>query len=375
MLKAELTQNTQFEICKSPKRLLLVGPKPPPIGGSGLTVEAIIDELKNTNVQIILINTSPSTDQGKNMNGFKAEKIKRMIFILSKYATEIRNCDAVLVYGNNLFWFTMGSILLRFAKYLHKPFFVKPVGGDLDVYMENQRQPFRKYMVKVLRNTDGIFAQSRLLQVALSKLSCTNVHYLPGFRPKPKIPQMPSNNQNGIRLIFLGHIMRQKGPLVLLDSMELLEQENNSKVSCDFYGPIHDEIRQEFMVKLDAVPNSRYCGIAEAGTGAQLIAGYDVLVLPSYFECEGHPGVIIEAMHMGVPVISTQHRAIPELITSGENGLLVPPLDSQALYEAIKQLELNRPLRDKMGLENIRRGKDFLAEVVVSKMVKMIFPE
>ena len=64
--------------------------------------------------------------------------------------------------------------------------------------------------------------------------------------------------------------------------------------------------------------------MVEPGTGPQLISEYDALVLPTYYDTEGHPGVLIEAMHAGVPVISTQVRTFPELVTNGSNGFLVP---------------------------------------------------
>jgi glycosyltransferase involved in cell wall biosynthesis len=47
--------------------------------------------------------------------------------------------------------------------------------------------------------------------------------------------------------------------------------------------------------------------------------------------------VIIEAMAMGKPVIGTRVGGIPELITSGENGLLVPPGNATAISDAIKK--------------------------------------
>jgi glycosyltransferase involved in cell wall biosynthesis len=123
------------------------------------------------------------------------------------------------------------------------------------------------------------------------------------------------------------------------------------------------------------MPNVRHCGVAEAGTGTQLIANYDALILPTYYDTEGHPGVLIEAMHASVPVISTQIRTLSELVTNGENGFLVPPRDSRALADAIKQIAVDPALRAKMGEANHRRGKEFRADVVVAQLVKIVFPE
>jgi len=98
-------------------------------------------------------------------------------------------------------------------------------------------------------------------------------------------------------------------------------------------------------------------------------------VLPTYYDTEGHPGVLIEAMHAGVPVISTQVRTFPELITNGVNGFLVPTQDSYFLAEAILILAVDPILRKKMGVANHLKGQEFRADYVVTQLLKIIFPD
>jgi glycosyltransferase involved in cell wall biosynthesis len=261
------------------------------------------------------------------------------------------------------------------ARRHHKPFSLKPIGGDLALYLATQRKPFRNYLLNALCAVDGILAQTRHLQEALTQLGCINTYYVPGFRPLLQVSPLQNRNSEELRLIFLSQIHHEKGPLILLEALRLLAQEDNTKVTCDFYGPILEEDRKEFFRRLKATPDTRYCGVAKVGTASSLIAAYDALALPTYFIGEGHPGVIIEAMQVGVPVISTQHRAIPELITHGENGLLVPVQDSHALADAIKRIALDHSLRERMGKANYHRGQKFRADVVVPRMLEIIFPE
>lgn len=363
-------------VSTTPKTLLLVGPKPPPIGGSGLTVQAIIEELAENYsfIQLKLINISPGRDHRKKQTGFNFEKVNRMVMVLPKYIWEVRKCDSVLVIANNLFTFTLVPIMILFARVFHKPFFLKPVGGDLDLDLESLWKPFRTYLLAILRSADGLLLQTQLLQASLKTLGCSRSLYLPGLRTMPIIKSRKKNESDEIRLIFLAHIMRPKGPLVLLEALQMLAKNGDVRVSCDFYGPVHYEIRQDFHRLLESTPSAHYCGEAEPGSGASLISAYDILVLPTYFICEGHTGVLIEAMHAGVPVISTWHRSIPELITDGENGLLVPTQDSQALAGAIRRMAQNRAMREEMGRANFLRGKDFLTEKVVAQLLNMVFP-
>ncbi|HLO14771.1 MAG TPA: glycosyltransferase family 4 protein [Anaerolineales bacterium] len=375
MQQLSLSQTKDLGNSVQAKTLLFVGPKPPPIGGSPLTVQAMLEELAfYPSVRVKLISTSPGLDVRKKMTGFNFEKVWRSIVILPKYMYEIPGCDAVLVFANDLFAITLVPLLLFWARLFRKPFYLKPVGAGLDLYIKAQKKIFREYLLRVLRATDGILTQTQLLSGDLHDLGCSNAYYLPGCRPLAPIVPIHREEVTDLRLIFLGHITRLKGPLVLLEALRYLPEICDQKVTCDFYGPIHDDMRAEFWQGLKATPNAHYCGVTEPGTGPQLISEYDALVLPTYYDTEGHPGVIIEAMHAGVPVISTQVRTFPELITNGINGFLVPTKDSRALAEAIYLLAVDPGLAKKMGQANHLKGREFSAEIVVAQMLKIIFP-
>lgn len=70
---------------------------------------------------------------------------------------------------------------------------------------------------------------------------------------------------------------------------------------------------------------------------ADWLGRMDVVVLPSYAN-EGVPQALLQAMAMARPVVGTQVGGIPEIITSGVNGLLVPPRDREALAQALLTL-------------------------------------
>jgi glycosyltransferase involved in cell wall biosynthesis len=226
-----------------------------------------------------------------------------------------------------------------------------------------------------LRSMDGILTQTQLLKDDLQKMGLVKAEYLPGCRPLAPVTETPAKHSDEFRLIYLGHITRRKGILYLIEALGILAKTCPKKVICDFFGPVHDELRDEFNAGLQSQPNARYCGMAEAGTGPQLIANYDALVLPTYFDTEGHPGVLIEAMHAGVPIIGTQVRTFPELIAHGVNGLLVPLQDSVSLANAIETLAANPDLHKHMAEANHQKGREFRADAVVEKMLQIIFPD
>ena len=88
----------------------------------------------------------------------------------------------------------------------------------------------------------------------------------------------------------------------------------------------------------------------------------DILIAPSVTgienDKEGIPVVLIEAMAKGLPVLSTYHSGIPEVVIDGVNGLLVGERDSDDLAEKLLYLFLNPDKMKKMGI----RGRQFIEE-------------
>ena len=85
---------------------------------------------------------------------------------------------------------------------------------------------------------------------------------------------------------------------------------------------------------------------------------------------DGLPNVLVEAASQGLPCIATRVSAIPELIHSGETGLLVEPGDADALAAALERLIAEPALRRRLGLaaaEHVRR--DFDAAVCIAPLL------
>jgi glycosyltransferase involved in cell wall biosynthesis len=336
---------------------------------------AMLEELaRYSSVQVHRVDTRLPTHYRKKRLLFAPETVRRAVFITGHYLQKIAHSDAILVFANNAFILTLVPLLFGLARWYGKPFYLKPIGGDLDLYLAAQKKPIRTYALRVLRAMDGILPQTRQLQAVLAQWGCANVYYIPGCRPVPSQKTKANHSSKQLRLIFLSQIKPEKGTLVLLESLRRLAEEERVPVTCDFFGPVYEESQEAFFKELAATPGARYGGVVAAGAASSLMAGYDALVLPTHFVSEGHPGVIIEAMQAGVPVISTYHRAIPELINPGENGFLVPVQNSSALAQAIAQLARDPSLRQRLGRANSQQAQSFRADVVVPQLLEIVFP-
>jgi glycosyltransferase involved in cell wall biosynthesis len=83
-----------------------------------------------------------------------------------------------------------------------------------------------------------------------------------------------------------------------------------------------------------------------------LMAGMDVIVSSSHLETFGR--TLVEAMALAKPVVATAVGGVPEVVTDGEVGFLVPPGDADAMAARICQLIEDTPLRETMG----RNGRE-----------------
>jgi glycosyltransferase involved in cell wall biosynthesis len=81
---------------------------------------------------------------------------------------------------------------------------------------------------------------------------------------------------------------------------------------------------------------------------ASVFGSSQIVVLPTSYG-EGVPKVLLEAAACGRPLIATDVRGCQEIVRDGENGLLVPIKDVQALVRAIITLLQDKTLRERMG--------------------------
>jgi glycosyltransferase involved in cell wall biosynthesis len=153
-------------------------------------------------------------------------------------------------------------------------------------------------------------------------------------QPPTPIPAAP-------RLVCVGRLCEQKGQLLLLDAAARLVAEG-IKPEIVLVGD--GEMRNEIELKIrerGLGDNVRITGWADERQVRDELRSARALVLPSF--AEGLPVVIMEALAMGRPVISTYVAGIPELVVNGECGWLVPAGDVDALSAAMKRALLAGP--------------------------------
>lgn len=134
--------------------------------------------------------------------------------------------------------------------------------------------------------------------------------------------------------VCVGRLAPQKGQLVAVNAMaQLRDQGVDAQLVLVGDGEMRSVIEQA-IARHDLSDRVTITGWASGAEVRAHLEGARAMVLPSF--AEGLPVVIMEAMALGRPVISTYVAGIPELVRPGENGWLVPAGDPAALADAMK---------------------------------------
>jgi glycosyltransferase involved in cell wall biosynthesis len=104
-----------------------------------------------------------------------------------------------------------------------------------------------------------------------------------------------------------------------------------------------------------------------------VLRALDIFIMPSYKESFGK--VLIEAMAMKIPVISTNKGGPPEILSQGECGLLVPPCESAPIAEAVLQYLENDQLRRDMIDKGRRKVEDYYSLTSVLERLEKLYYE
>lgn len=95
----------------------------------------------------------------------------------------------------------------------------------------------------------------------------------------------------------------------------------------------------------------------------------DICIIPSIYEPFGI--VVLEALASGTPVIASKTGGIPEIITSGESGLLVKPNNPKALAEAILKLSYDKNLKERLSQKALRTAAKYDWNNIAEKYVQL----
>ena len=147
--------------------------------------------------------------------------------------------------------------------------------------------------------------------------------------------------EHGRIVVFVGRLVLEKGLRELMAAFTLARRARAKRGALPMHlvfvgeGPLRDELMA--FARAASGPSHQVLlrGPLPLEDVAEHIAASDVLALPSF--AEGTPNVLLESFASGRPVVATEVGGVPDIVNPGENGLLVPPGNVEALALALDE--------------------------------------
>jgi glycosyltransferase involved in cell wall biosynthesis len=307
-------------------RILLIGPLPPPLGGTTVMFAQMVRELPAVaDVEISVIDTSRGNAMGRIAELFAALRV------LVQLPSHLATADVVTFHASPPATAYFGPILLLLCRIWRRPLLVREFGGSLDVDYA-ALGPIPRWLVERLFASAWMLLETRFQVSHFEKLfPGSRCRWYPNSRPlEPQVTNpAPRDGSGAQRFVFMGHVKPVKGLGELLQASRML---GSRPIHIDVYGPLLDGFQES---AFEGHSRVTYRGVISPEEVGETLRRYDVLVLPTHHPGEGYPGVLLEAWAEGLPVLTTRWRSLPEIVRHGVNGILIEPRDPAGLAEAM----------------------------------------
>jgi glycosyltransferase involved in cell wall biosynthesis len=225
--------------------------------------------------------------------------------------------------------------------------------GDLDAFQHHRGgariRLLRLLRDRALRRVDHLVCPSAYLaQLAVRwGVPAERVTVVPNAAPA--LPAVPSREDaragfdvDGPLLVFAGRITRQKALEIALAAVGAVD---GVTLAIAGDGPDLERIGRETGAR-GLNGRVRFLGPLERGGVLTLFRAADASLLTSSWE--NFPHTVVESLAVGTPVIATAVGGVAEVVHDGENGLVVPPGDVDALTAAIRRFLGDGDLRERL---------------------------
>lgn len=336
----------------------MVGLVPPPFHGQAIMTLALFEsDLSPVRTEVVEARFNHQIDE---VSRFRWNKITELFRVAWKTIQAQRRSRAPVLYytPGSAKWvpFIKDVLLLSVTR----PFFRRTLlhyhSGGLPAFLETH------WWSRILGRWAygrGAWALALTPEVAVPGLDFGAARELAlpnGIIDAPEaVPFRKCSSKSGpFRVVFIGNLYREKG---ILDAVLALTKAAESEPEREFHfqvagGAPDEAVKKEFENLSESGPVTleiEWLGTVGSEAKWSLLAEADAMLFPSYYGSENFPLVLLEAMASGLPIVATEWRGIPSIVTSEENGLLVKVGDIDAMAQALLRLSRDAELYQKMS--------------------------
>ncbi len=249
-------------------------------------------------------------------------------------------------------------------------------GADVNDFLVNSKM--RPVVEEIARCSDRITVVSRSLRDRLlnavpelaPRLTLVSNLVPTSFASRNETPPSAPTTPRW-HILLVGHLIPRKGGDVLLDAIaRVICTVPDVRVAFAGAGEFESTLRGQ-AARLGITGHVAFLGEISRDAIEDAYSQTLLLAIPS--RSEGLPLVLLESQWMGVPVVASAVDGLPDAITDGENGLLVPPEDPEALALAIIRILTDDALRAKLGTCASRRARERFSPAITASAFQDIY--
>lgn len=315
------------------KKILYIGNKLAIHGKPATTIDTLSLKLREEGYAVISASS-------------KINKVSRAMDMSMHTIKNRKRVDLVLIDTYSTMNFYYAVIVAMLCRSFKLPYIPILHGGNLPNRLKNNPRLSEKLFGKAFTNV----APSKYLLKQFQNQRFKNLTYIPNTL---EIENYPLKNRGSVeaKLLWVRSFSEIYNPLLALEIVEILHS-RGIVVSLCMIGPDKDGslARCKKVASELKLPVS-FTGMMQKADWISQAKDYDIFINTTNFD--NMPVSVMEAMALGLPVVSTNVGGLPFLIDHEKDGILVPPKNAEAFANAIVEL-LNDPLKVQEITRNAR---------------------
>lgn len=321
------------------------------IGGATIKNQNLLNYFNSKNYKIELIDT----DNWRKRIGIIILRLIRMFLSPNKRKIILSTSS-----GGTYFFLRLNYYLNIFKKDIY--YFV--VGGDTPDKIENGIFDIKYYKI-----CKKIFIETNSMKDKMFSFGLLQTEYLPNFKKFKKRVTTNKEKVLPLKTVFFSRITPEKGVNMIFEMQKKINKDI-SKIEIDFYGPISNDYRKEFEIKILENNLTSYKGILNAQDESiyDILDQYDLMLFPTYWKGEGFPGAIVDGFISGVPILASDWKYNKEIIKNNITGFLFEAKNQIKFENKIKNILENPSILKTMRINCYKESKKYEVENVLKNI-------
>ncbi len=363
------------------KKVLMIGSLPPPFHGSNVYFAGLLDS--HITEKYIVCHIDISDHRGlENLSKLDTKNIELALKGIINLKKKLKEFKPDLVYipvASNFLPFLRDGLFILTAHYfsdakivihLHEGSYFR------DEFHAHSNLLIRKFIEFAISKVDTAIVYTQELESTFNRYAGRVVSFLNG--KDVTVPENISKSRVAdLNINYIGNLFESKGILNYLKAVAVICRNNDSikfAVAGD-WGADRNVLKpqiEKIISENGLEGRLKFLGPVTGNELNEFYASTDILIFPTNYPYEGCPLVLIDAMAFGTPIISSKGiGAIPEMITSGVDGILADPNNPEEIAESALQLIGNTEERNRLGIAARRKYEElFTKEINVNNLIR-----